>query len=638
MTQTFPPVGLGHPPNNQRQHTMKTTENTPKNTNIRQNLNDPRASQPIELNATNSRAQHQSQENNRGSYRGRNQRGGFRNQRSQRNSHLNIFPALNEDKNANHKKFFLIKAKDPSIENLWLDLDTIQANHDLERSIQGTPTKITELRNGSILVQTANQLQSTKIVQIDKLHNTEVIVQEHPTLNRTKGTIRSERFAKLSNEALLGELSKFNVTDIYKMQKKEGNTYKNSGTIILTFDTCVIPSTVKIGWTNLDVREYIANPRQCYRCQKFNHSAKSCRATSDICNRCGEPNHRGMDCNKPEKCVNCKKPHRSSDRKCFFYIFEKEIETIKTREHCSYKDAKAKVLQMNFNPNKSYASLLKEKTTARNQNRWENQRFSESQNITQSQNTNLNRQMPHTQNRFHTMSDSDSSDTSNPSRPRSKKRNNSSVSEEERSHKKLAPSSTPLRVSSQSSRKTTINEEMVEPPSPHSKCEQKANTTPCNKDCYPPGNLNSILGGFNFSTPPPPPPPPPLPAVNEQVTIGPTEHDLNDNNDNPRVDTAKEVSTVGITKNSSIANAVKNFISKKPPNSEVSSDIMEDNALTQTNSPTIKAKSIEHRQSRYSNNTDTNKKAPPFRPSKDRAASRSESRDRKGKSSQPSIT
>ena len=121
-------------------------------------------------------------------------RGGNRPQRRNRNTD---FPLLNESPQ-NFKKFFLIR--DAEGENLWEKLETIYANRELEKALKGEPKRITELRNGSILVEVLNNEQSTRIRQIQKLNNIKVIVEEHGSLNFTKGTIFSRRFVEINVE------------------------------------------------------------------------------------------------------------------------------------------------------------------------------------------------------------------------------------------------------------------------------------------------------------------------------------------------------------------------------------------------------------------------------------------------------
>ena len=259
------------------------------------------------------------------------------------------------------KKFFVMKSSNPEIENLWSHLDTIKANRELERILKGAPKRITELNNGTILIEAQNEQQSEKIKQIKKICQIEVNIAEHQTLNYTKGTIRSKRFVEEEESKLLEELSRYNVTEIYKIKRKKDETQENTGVMILTFEGCEIPEEIKIGWTSLEVRKYFPNPRQCYKCQRFNHSSKACRSPEDVCNRCGTWGHSGRGCENPHNCANCGEAHPANDRRCFFFTLEKEIIAVQTNEKLGYREAKKKVLKNQIEPNMTYASKLKEK-------------------------------------------------------------------------------------------------------------------------------------------------------------------------------------------------------------------------------------------------------------------------------------
>jgi hypothetical protein len=60
-------------------------------------------------------------------------------------------------------------------------------------------------------------------------------------------------------------------------------------------------------------------PFQCYKCYKFGHVAKYCKAEKQICSRCGGENHRYDDCpslNKNSLCYNYKREHVATSPDC----------------------------------------------------------------------------------------------------------------------------------------------------------------------------------------------------------------------------------------------------------------------------------------------------------------------------------
>ena len=264
--------------------------------------------------------------------------------------------ALSQFSTPDFKKFFVIKPYEDI--NLWKTVDTIKANRELENYIKGPPNRVTELKNGSLLVEVKTKEQANKIKAIKQINKVKVTVIEHSSLNYTKGTIRCKRFIDVPDETLIEEMKEYKVIDIYKIKRKEQNDLVCTGTIILTFDTCTLPSQIKIGWKIFEVREYIPFPRRCFKCQAFGHSSKSCHAQEAICANCGDPQH-GPECYSPPHCCNCEEPHRASDKNCFYYKLESEVLATKTKEKISYSAAKRRVLKDFVKPMTSYAQALK---------------------------------------------------------------------------------------------------------------------------------------------------------------------------------------------------------------------------------------------------------------------------------------
>ena len=297
--------------------------------------------------------------------RGRGNRG-RRIYRNQNNSNRTMpsFPPLTPE-TTDTKRFFIIEG--PENTKLWMDIDTISANQELIRALRGKPKRVSELREGDLLVEVANKEQSDRIRQIKKLGGFTVSVSEHKSLNSTKGTIHSKRFCDLDDEVLSAELAKDHVTEIYRFKRKEGDSLINTGTMILTFANFALPEKVSIGWTIYDVREYIPNPRRCYRCQKYGHGSRACRSQDDRCANCGDFGHTDRDCSNPTLCCNCQEDHPSFSKKCQTYLREKEILTVMTREKIRYPEAKKK-LGFTSPPRRTYASIATQNENENNLN------------------------------------------------------------------------------------------------------------------------------------------------------------------------------------------------------------------------------------------------------------------------------
>ena len=285
------------------------------------------------------------------SFRGR---GGFRG-RSNRRRNYSEFPPLIKATNHDHKRFFLIQSSENK--ELWKEIDTLKANKELENCLKGIPAKVNELRNGDVLVEVTNADQSQRIRQLKTLGGCTVSVDAHKSLNYTKGTIHSKRFCKREDNELLEELASCNVVSLYKMQKRIEGEFQPTGTMILTFDMCYVPESVKIGWTSLEVREYIPEPRRCYHCQRFAHSSKACREPEERCANCGEWRHNNSSCQNPPSCCNCEGAHAASDKKCPVYLQEKELIALVTKEKVTYSEARKK-LGIPFKRKPTYANIV----------------------------------------------------------------------------------------------------------------------------------------------------------------------------------------------------------------------------------------------------------------------------------------
>ena len=257
------------------------------------------------------------------------------------------------EKNRYYKKFFIIKSTND--QNL-AEIPTIKAYQELQNSIKGKPTKTTELRDGALLVEVANEAQSHNILNIKSLAGTEVTVEPHSSLNQIKGTIRYHNKPKYSIEEIRESLKDQKVSDIYQIKRKNGNSLESTNIFIVTFDACHLPEKIWIGWTDCDVREYIPRPRRCYKCQGFGHAKTRCRG-EEICFRCGMGFHEGL-CEGEPKCANCEGDHPATSKDCFYYKLEQETLILQTRNRISYGEAKRAVKQKYAKPVATYSSVL----------------------------------------------------------------------------------------------------------------------------------------------------------------------------------------------------------------------------------------------------------------------------------------
>ena len=98
----------------------------------------------------------------------------------------------------------------------------------------------------------------------------------------------------------------------------------------MNFNTLKIPEKIKVGYTMERVEQYIPNPLQCYKCQKYGHHEDNCRGC-EVCGKCGQqnPDHHINDCQFPCKCANCSGDHLVYARSCESWRQDKEVLTVK---------------------------------------------------------------------------------------------------------------------------------------------------------------------------------------------------------------------------------------------------------------------------------------------------------------------
>ena len=258
----------------------------------------------------------------------------------------------------NFTRFFVISSSLENKTNLT-EIDSITGNDDLERHLQGKPKEVTELRGGQLLVEVTDARQSQKIVSLSILANIPVKAVPHDKLNQVKGTIRYPNRPNFTDEQLLSTLKKYDVIDIYRLMKKVKEALIPLPVYILTFGKTHLPEKIAIGWTKCNVRQYIPRPRRCFKCQKFGHGAKTCRAEFSSCTTCGQmvTEDHIHPCTRPAMCTICGGNHAASSSSCPLYKQESEILTLQTKERIRYTEARRIVMARNIRSNETFASV-----------------------------------------------------------------------------------------------------------------------------------------------------------------------------------------------------------------------------------------------------------------------------------------
>ena len=264
------------------------------------------------------------------------------------------FPTLGEpsfrnkstfERSVPYKKYLVIKHKDPK--RRITDVSPIEMEKGLTHRLgKDQKYKVSRLRSGLLLIEVDRKELYDKLMQTSKLNNIPVKVEEHSTLNISKGVIFCDNIRDMSDEQLQEYLKPQEVKEVYRIQKKLGDKTDPTDLFIITFNKPVLPSNIKIGYLNIKVSIYIPNPRRCYNCQRFGHGKNTCR-NHTVCAKCGETGHEFDDCNNEQHCCNCGKNHPASSRQCPVWQLEKKIMDLKLKKNLTYKEARNGVYSQN---------------------------------------------------------------------------------------------------------------------------------------------------------------------------------------------------------------------------------------------------------------------------------------------------
>lgn len=127
-----------------------------------------------------------------------------------------------------------------------------------------------------------------------------------------------------------------------RLKRKMFGKLEDSLSLKLTFKCKDLPDNVKIFGLFFKIRPYIPPPVQCFQCQRYGHTAGSCKANVR-CLLCSG-NHKKEQCTAISLlCANCKESHVANSKDCKFMKIAREVETIKVQEKVSHSEARNRV-------------------------------------------------------------------------------------------------------------------------------------------------------------------------------------------------------------------------------------------------------------------------------------------------------
>ena len=229
--------------------------------------------------------------------------------------------------------------------------------HKTIMSLTGEPKSIKTLRSGDILIQCAKESHEKTLLQMKTFCNLKCSVKPHSSLNTSKGIVRCPALSKVTTEHIIEFMGEQGVTVVRRITVRRDGILKPTNTFVLTFNTPILPTVVKIGFIQVKVDVYIPNPLRCYNCQVFGHHENKC-GRHPVCCNCAQPEHCASgQCDKPAICVNCSGDHPANSKECPQWEKEKQILKIKCEQIISFPEARKQFEQ--FNGAKTYASAVK---------------------------------------------------------------------------------------------------------------------------------------------------------------------------------------------------------------------------------------------------------------------------------------
>ncbi|KAF8789549.1 hypothetical protein HNY73_007480 [Argiope bruennichi] len=147
------------------------------------------------------------------------------------------------------------------------------------------------------------------------------------------------------------ELRDQNVCAARRINIRRGDRLVPTQHVVLTFQKPVLPKSIKGGYINCKIRQYIPNPLRYFKCQRYGYLQTS---------KSAESGHEMNACTSDIlKCANCSGSHAAFSKSCPKWIVEKEIISINIKKNITFPEARKKVNDRTPKVGVSYSSTVK---------------------------------------------------------------------------------------------------------------------------------------------------------------------------------------------------------------------------------------------------------------------------------------
>ena len=132
--------------------------------------------------------------------------------------------------------------------------------------VAGSPKAVKKLISGALLVEVEKPKHAENLLKTSSFFRIPAKCSPHTSLNTSHGIIPCPDRVGVSEEEIVQELAKQNVTGARRITVYRDGIKRETNTIVFTFTSAILPKTLKVGYLNVGVDLYIPNPLQCCTC------------------------------------------------------------------------------------------------------------------------------------------------------------------------------------------------------------------------------------------------------------------------------------------------------------------------------------------------------------------------------------
>ena len=238
----------------------------------------------------------------------------------------------------------------------------------------GMEEKIADIRVNKVKEVIAIELKESNKDQIDKLLKITAIKEwnvqfylpykeklKHGVIQQIDKDVDLEELKYSINESQ----SQYKVVILERLRRRMGTEFLASNSVKISIDGGKLPECIKVGFFIYKVRPFVFQPVQCFKCQRYWHTAESCKATKQQCLLCAE-NHAVKECKVKDihnfRCANCGAQHKANSSECPVREKASRVEKLRA-EGMTFQSAYNLVYQ---NDRQSQSQMLNPENVQRN--------------------------------------------------------------------------------------------------------------------------------------------------------------------------------------------------------------------------------------------------------------------------------